>query len=246
MRWSPEPSLHRDPRHGARSLASGPESVGAAPYPRSAMETIGNNCGGEDLREPRREEAIARDLVTPYIDGQLVAIEDPPDFALCRDNTIVGWAEVTTAVDGERLALENWIAKNDFAFTCSDLTHDWNIIPHKTARLDKLDRDTLVGLLVDWESDNSEESGFIDTWQHPPLVALMLDVRIEWLQYTPPLATNPQCRSSCPGTAAPSGRRLSMISRSTRLPRRWPRSPAAMVNDISSFSSTMTIPLRLG
>lgn len=168
-------------------------------YARAAMEMAVINCSGGDLREPRREEAIARNLVTPYIDGELVSIEDPPDFALCRDDTIVGWAEVTTAVDGERLALENWIAKNDFSFTCNDLTHDWNIIPHKTARLDRLERETLVDLLVDWESNNSEERGFIDTWQHPPLVAQMLDVRIEWLQYMPPLHEEPTVSIVVPG-----------------------------------------------
>ena len=164
------------------------------------METIEIICDGGELREPRREEVIARDLVAPYIDGQLVSIEDPPDFALCRDDSIVGWAEVTTAVDGERLALGNWIAKNDFSFTCTKLTHDWNIIPHKTAKLDNLDRDALVGLLIDWEFDHKEEgSGFIDTWQHPPLIRLMREVRIEWLQYTPPLRDEPTVSIVMPG-----------------------------------------------
>lgn len=157
------------------------------------------DCSGGDLREPRREETIARDLVAPYIEGRLVSIEDPPDFVLCRDNSVVGWAEVTTAVDGKRLALEDWIDKNDFTFSCNDLTHDWNIIPHRTARLDKLDRDNLLALLIDWESDHIEESGFIDTWQHPPLVAMMLAARIQWLQYTPPLRNEPTVSIVMPG-----------------------------------------------
>ena len=151
------------------------------------MKTIGDKCSGKDIREPRPEEAIARDMIAPFVDGTLVSIADPPDFALCRNGELVGWAEVTTAVDGERLALDNWIKKNDFSFTSGELSHDWTVIPHKTAKLDRLDRGTLVALLGDWEAYHTDPDGFISVWDHPPITQLMRLVGIEWLQFVPPL-----------------------------------------------------------
>lgn len=53
---------------------------------------------GQDVKEPRREEAIARELLRGHIAGELI-YNDPPDFVLCRDGLVVGVVEVTCATD---------------------------------------------------------------------------------------------------------------------------------------------------
>lgn len=59
------------------------------------------NCPGQDAKQPSEDEAAARELIRDQIPGELVHI-DPPDFAICRDDVIVGAVEVTRFTD-ERL-----------------------------------------------------------------------------------------------------------------------------------------------
>lgn len=111
--------------------------------------TFGDTCPGQDLTKPRFEEQVARELLGDQIDGMLIANSpDPPDFILCRDERVVGWLEVTTAVNEARLQLHDRLTKDGASIETDQLEYDWLVTFHTSTKIKDLDRDQLVKALT--------------------------------------------------------------------------------------------------
>lgn len=98
----------------------------------------------DDIVVPPWDEELARTVLSPHLDGQLVAHDPRPDFALCRDNRPVGWIEVTRATDEKSNRLDANLRRRGRKFHSDRLTHDWIIVFRPTADLRRLDQDSLV------------------------------------------------------------------------------------------------------
>lgn len=100
-----------------------------------------------DARTPDPEEAVARRVVAPYVDGALCALDpsgrDPtPDFELIRDGETAGWLEVTTGTDPT--STKQWKALEElgFGFTTDRLRCDWLLLLKPTANVKRIRTET--------------------------------------------------------------------------------------------------------
>jgi len=109
-----------------------------------------------DSREPPSEEAAARTLIGPWIDGTLVYV-DPPDFVIYRDGEVVGALEVTIAVPHEYARMYGQIHQFGVPIESDLLEYTWQIwLDPVAANLRNWDRDRVVYVVRAVEQDGVE------------------------------------------------------------------------------------------
>jgi hypothetical protein len=99
-----------------------------------------------DARTPDPEEAVARRVVAPYVNGALCALDPSgrptPDFELVRDGETTGWLEVTTGTDP--VSTKQWKALEErgSSFTSDRLSYDWLLLLKPTANVRRIRTET--------------------------------------------------------------------------------------------------------
>lgn len=114
---------------------------------------IGDACPGRDLKKPRYEESLARDVLASHFDGELHGYLDPPDFVVCRDDEVVGWLEIVRATDsGVKRLMANLLNKTTgLAHATPLLAWDWLVTFDKATNARHLVMKQLVDVLTGLE-----------------------------------------------------------------------------------------------
>ncbi len=105
-----------------------------------------------DARIPPRDEQLAREIVSPYLDAALVSLpesghEPIADFALYRGADHIGWLEVTTATDQATRTLFGQLELLGHKLTTDRLRYDWFLLLKPTFNLRTVDRERLFDAL---------------------------------------------------------------------------------------------------
>lgn len=102
--------------------------------------TLEKDC---DAKRLKPEEELARQIVTPFVDGTLCALDEhgsipTPDFMLVRDGETVGWMEVTIGTDPTAKKQAKALEKTGSSFTTEQLGYDWFLLLEPAANIERI------------------------------------------------------------------------------------------------------------
>jgi hypothetical protein len=128
---------------------------------------VAHECAVTDRVTPRTDEAAARELLAPYIAGNLIAWDDktaPRMWDFCEvagDRSHASTVEITRAADRPRLEFEIWLREAGTVWDVPGLGSSWWVLlrvatnPHKVVRAAVCDLlREFAGLGLDSVTDN--------------------------------------------------------------------------------------------